>query len=249
MNDSTELVKLESERLWDQAFEQLRNAIYAGRFGPGTVLSLRHLAKSFGTSITPVRDAVARLVSLGVLDRGARNAAIVPFVTTETFTHLTSVRYEIEGLAAREAALGARADSALELAAQLDHMKGLIAAEQFGSYLEAHRAFHFKIYAMAGNPILSEIIEMLWLRFGPVLSFVVPDYVKLLKGTDYHTAIVAAIRRGDGAAAENAIISDIREAAGYISGLADARGVIRPPALNEQAVRTTAPEEGLAAVH
>lgn len=229
MVQTTELVKLESERLWDQAFEQLRAEIYAGRFGPGSVLPLRSLAESFGTSITPVRDAVSRLVSLGVLERGARNAAVVPSVSTQSLRDLTMVRCEIEGLAAREAARRASPESAAKLAAQLERMKKLIAAEAFREYLEAHRAFHFKIYAFAENPILSEMIETLWLRFGPVLTFVVPAYVKLLKGTDHHSAIVAAIGRGDSAAAEAAIVADIREAADYLVGLADAEGIIRRP--------------------
>ena len=230
MAQTTELVKLESERLWDQAFEQLRSEIYAGRFGPGSILPLRSLAESFGTSITPVRDAVSRLVSLGVLERGARNAAVVPSVSAETLRNLTTVRCEIEGLAAREAARRASPGSAAELAAQLARMKDLIKVEAFREYLEAHRAFHFKIYALAENPILSEMIETLWLRFGPVLTFVVPAYVKLLKGTDHHSAIVAAIGRGDSATAEAAIVADIREAADYLVSLADPEGIIRRPA-------------------
>ena len=56
------------------------------------------------------------------------------------------------------------------------------------SYLEHHRKFHFAIYAMSGVPLLVETIENMWLRCGPVLSFVIPEYVVLLKGTDRHTA-------------------------------------------------------------
>jgi len=229
MNDPAVLGKLESEHLWDQAFEQLRNAIYAGQFAPGSVLPLRSLADSFGTSITPVRDAVSRLISLGVLERGARNAAIVPYVTTEALEDLTTVRCQLEGLAAREAAQRGGRAAADELASHLAHMKELIAQEDFAPYLDAHRAFHFRIYQMAGNPILSELIETLWLRFGPVLAFVVPAYVKRLKGTDYHSAVVEAVRQADSAAAETAIIADIRGATAYLAGLADDRGVIMSP--------------------
>lgn len=229
MNDPAVLEKLESERLWDQAFEQLRNAIYAGQFAPGSVLPLRSLADSFGTSITPVRDAVSRLISLGVLERGARNAAIVPYATTQTLEDLTTVRCQLEGLAACEAARRGGGAAADALARQLAHMKKLIAAEDFGPYLDAHREFHFRIYKMADNPILSELIETLWLRFGPVLAFVVPAYVKRLKGTDYHEAVVEAVRREDSKAAETAIIADIRGATAYLAGLADETGIIRRP--------------------
>ena len=70
--------RIEREPLWDLAHAQLRDALLAGRFAPGTVLTLRSLAESFGTSITPVRDAVTRLVAQGVLQQGPRNSAIVP---------------------------------------------------------------------------------------------------------------------------------------------------------------------------
>ena len=75
---TTALKRIEREPLWDLAHAQLRDALLAGRFAPGTVLTLRALAESFGTSITPVRDAVTRLVAQGVLQQGPRNSAIVP---------------------------------------------------------------------------------------------------------------------------------------------------------------------------
>ena len=65
----TALKRIEREPLWDLAHTQLQDALLAGRFEPGTVLTLRSLAESFGTSITPVRDAVTRLVAQGVLSR------------------------------------------------------------------------------------------------------------------------------------------------------------------------------------
>lgn len=223
------LQRLESERLWDQAFSQLRDALYAGRFEPGSVLSLRTLAETFGTSITPVRDAVARLITLGILERGARNAAVVPFACSSRLRDLTLVRCELEGLAAREAAKRADRTSTGVLEKQLDEMKSFIARGDFGTYLDAHRRFHFQIYAMADIPILSETIENLWLRCGPVLSFVVPEYVRSLKGTDHHAAVVGAIRQGDATTAEAEIVADIQEATAYLNSLADENGRIGRP--------------------
>jgi DNA-binding GntR family transcriptional regulator len=228
MSDPAILGKLESERLWDQAFEKLRDAIYAGRFEPGSVLSLRRLAETFGTSITPVRDAVSRLISLGVLERGARNAAIVPYVTGDALEQLTIVRCQLEGLAAEEAARRGGEAAAEDLAEHLRRMKALVADDTLTTYLDVHRDFHFKIYALAGNPILSTLIETLWLRFGPVLALVVPVYVKRLK-TDHHATVVEAIRHKDSAQAKTAIIADIREAAAYLKGLAGDDGTIRRP--------------------
>ena len=102
---TTALKRIEREPLWDLAHAQLRDALLAGRFEPGTVLTLRSLAESFGTSITPVRDAVTRLVAQGVLQQGPRNSAIVPNLSRKDLADLTVVRCALEGRAAREAAL------------------------------------------------------------------------------------------------------------------------------------------------
>lgn len=225
----TALKRIEREPLWDLAHTQLRDGLLAGRFAPGTVLTLRSLAESFGTSITPVRDAVTRLVAQGVLQQGPRNAAIVPHLTARELADLTVVRCALEGRAAREAALRRNAVSIQRLTSLLATMQSLIAAKNLESYLDFHRKFHFEIYAMSGVPILVDTIENMWLRCGPVLSFVIPEYVVLLKGWDHHTAALKAITAGDADAAEREIVADITEAAHYLGGLAGAHGQLQRP--------------------
>ncbi|TCT07704.1 GntR family transcriptional regulator [Aquabacter spiritensis] len=221
------LSRIEREPLWDRAHTQLREALLAGRFEPGSALVLRQLADTFGTSITPVRDALSRLVAQRVLEQGPRNSALVPDVRANALKDLMVVRCELEGRAAREAALKADAAGLEALEALLAEMRGMIAKRRLDTYLDVHRRFHFGVYAMSGIAILVEMIENLWLRCGPVLSFVVPEYVLSLKGTDHHAALLAAIRAGDGARAEAEIIADIEEAGRYLLGLADTDGRIR----------------------
>lgn len=219
--------RIEREPLWDRAHAQLREALLAGRFEPGSALVLRQLADTFGTSITPVRDAVSRLVAQGVLDQGPRNSAIVPDVRANALKDLMVVRCELEGRAAREAARKADDAKLKDLEGLLALMREMISSRQLDAYLDVHRRFHFGVYALAGIPILQEMIENLWLRCGPILSFVVPRYVVSLKGMDHHAAVLDALRCGDGAAAEAEIIADIDEAGRYLLGLADDTGRIR----------------------
>ncbi|MFG1190924.1 GntR family transcriptional regulator [Xanthobacter flavus] len=221
------LSRLSREPLWDRAHAQLREALLAGRFEPGSALVLRHLAETFGTSITPVRDALARLVAQGVLEQGPRNSALVPDLRKSALVDITMVRCELEGRATREAAQKATPADIDALDALLADMRGMIARRALDAYLDVHRRFHFGIYALAGIPILDEMIENLWLRCGPILSFVVPEYVVLLKGTDHHQAALDALRRRDGAAAEAEIVADIEEAGRYLLSLADPSGRIR----------------------
>lgn len=223
------LQPIERETLWDQVYAQLRDALFAGRFEPGGRLVLRELAESLGTSITPVRDAVARLVANGVLQLGPRNTALVPDVGTGTLKQLIIVRTELEGRAAREAARRADQKSVAELDKRLAQMRKLIVDRKLGAYLDLHRRFHFGIYEMAEMPVLYEMIESLWLRCGPALSFVLPEYVYQLKGTDHHLKVIEALRSHDPVRAEAEIVADIEEAGQYLLSLADPQGRIRRP--------------------
>lgn len=207
----------------------MREALLAGRFEPGATLTLRFLAENFGTSITPVRDAVTRLVAQGVLQNGPRNSAVVPRLTASELKHLTIVRCALEGRAAREAAAHHDQAKLRELETQLATMHALIAERKLESYLAHHRKFHFEIYAMSRIPILVEMIENMWLRCGPALSFVIPEYVLSLKGSDHHTAALKAISAGDPDKAEAEIVADITEAASYLEGLADSTGRLTSP--------------------
>ncbi len=224
------LKRIEREPLGDIARTQLRDALFAGRFEPGSVLTLRYLAEIFGTSITPVRDAVTRLIAEGVLEQGPRSAAVVPDVKADALRHLVIVRSELEGRAAREAVAHATPADIDRLGTRLQEMRALIASRNLDTYLDIHRQFHFGIYQMSRVPVLIDMIEGLWLRCGPVLSFVIPEYVLSLKGTDHHQAILEAMRKGDPEAAEREMVADIEEAASYLMSLSDAQGRIRPRA-------------------
>ena len=204
--------------------------VLAGRSQPGASLTLRHLAESFGISITPVRDAVTRLVAQGILQLGPRNSAIVPHLTAGELKHITVIRCALEGRAARQAAQNPDQKARERLKSRLATMRALIRDRKLESYLDHHRQFHFEIYAMSGIPMLVDMIENMWLRCGPALSFVIPQYVLSLRGSDHHTAALDGILNGDPDAAEAAVIADITEAANYLAQLADTTGRLVKPA-------------------
>src|SRR5262249_56818824 len=91
-------------------------------------------AEIFGVSVTPVRDAVSRLVAQGVLQQGPRNSAIVPHLTAAELADLTVVRCELEGRAAREAARRPDAKSIQRLENPLAAMRLLIPPRELDRY-------------------------------------------------------------------------------------------------------------------
>lgn len=219
---ATGLKQIEKYTLWDRAYAELRGALLAGRFVPGQRILLRDVAGELGISLTPVRDAVNHLIAERVLERGTGGqggGAIVPPIDPDQFRQLTLMRADLESRAAYEAAAHATDSDIALLRQHLAQMTDHINEERRDHYLEMHRRFHFGIYALARMPIIQDAIETLWLRCGPVLTIVLPEYVPYLKKTDYHAAALDALQRQDAQGVADAIRRDISEAGTYIHQL------------------------------
>jgi DNA-binding GntR family transcriptional regulator len=217
----------ERESLRQRVYEELRRAVLAGHFAPGQRMTIRALAAELGTSPTPVRDALGRLHAERVLELRASGAAVMPVFTKGRLKHITAVRVALEGLAAAEAAANAKANDIAALEGTMKRLTALAGARDYTTYLELHRDFHFQLYRCSGNTLLVELIEDLWTQCGPVLAYVLPDYVQRGIGHAEHRNAVDAISRADGVAARDAIVRDIRAAAAYIESLANVDGEIR----------------------
>ena len=209
------LSSIQRSTLWDRAYASLRAALLAGKFAPGERVVLRQVADDLGTSLTPVRDAVNRLIAERVLERGGAGpagAAIVPLLDEDQFLQLMTVRASLEPLAAAAAAARMTPDQVDEVEAFLKEMKRSVQENRLGEYLDAHYQFHFCIYRACNMPIVEEIIEGAWLRCAPTLTLALPENIPSLKRYGSHVDTVKALRRCDGEAAATAIRSDIESA-------------------------------------
>lgn len=205
----------ERSTLWDGAYAALKAALLAGRYPPGERVVLRQVADGLGVSLTPVRDAVNRLIAERVLERGGAGpagAAMVPLLDEGQFNELMIVRACLEPIAAAAAASRASPAQVDEVEQFLVAMKRSVEEGRIGDYLEAHYQFHFRIYRMCAMPIIEEIIESTWLRCAPTLTLALPENIPTLKRFGSHVATVTALRGRDGEGAAAAIRSDIESA-------------------------------------
>jgi DNA-binding GntR family transcriptional regulator len=209
------LESIERSTLWDRAYAALKSALLAGKFAPGEKVVLRKVADDLGISLTPVRDAVNRLIAEKVLERGGlgpAGAAVVPLLDEDQFGQLMAVRAQLEPMAAAAAAAHATPERIAAAEAFVNEMKRSVKEHRTGDYLEAHYQFHFGIYEMCQMPIVEDIIESTWLRCAPTLTLALPENIPSLKRYAAHVAVIAALRRGDGEAAAAAIRGDIESA-------------------------------------
>ncbi len=89
----------------DGVLEQLKNAILSGELKPGAKISEPEMARRFGISRAPLREAIRRLEERKLVTHVPRQGARVTVLSPDRVRQLFVIREGIEGMAAREAAL------------------------------------------------------------------------------------------------------------------------------------------------
>lgn len=192
-----DLEKAQRMSLTMQVEVKLKNALIVGSLRPGARLVTKEIADQLGTSITPVREALLRLVSCGALNATPAQAFLVPEMSLERYEEISQIRKNLESMAV-EAAIPRLSRG--QLASLREMYQRFHAAKLAGNVEEAlhtNHLFRFQLYACAQMPTLLDLIEQLWVRIGPCFNFLYPqspDYVK--KHHDYDD-LLAALEEGD----------------------------------------------------
>ena len=106
-------------------------------------------------------------------------------------------------------------------------MRAIVDVAQAEDYLALNVDFHFTTYRAARSPLLIPLIESLWLRVGPYLNTMRTE-TTLGLGLDQHDEVLAALERGDGAAARAAVERELSEAAEIMARALAGGGVTQP---------------------
>src|SRR5919198_367881 len=101
---------LDRRTLWQRVHQHLREEIISGSLTPGAELSEVALAESLGVSRGPIREAIGRLASEGLVTVRPRRGAVVSSLSTEEFIELYQVREALELLAVKLAVPRLRPD-------------------------------------------------------------------------------------------------------------------------------------------
>lgn len=176
---------------------QLREALMSGALRPGQRLNTRELARQLGTSLTPVREALLKLVAAGALDAAPAQAFQVPVVTRERYREIATIRKSLEGLAVEAACGRIGADGFATLDRLNEAFRAAKADGRAGDALKANRAFRFALYGLAGMPALLGLIEQLWMQIGPCFNYLYPQPRLAAGGRHNHDVLLEALRAGD----------------------------------------------------
>ncbi len=205
-----------NDTLSEQAYQRLHRALMTGGLLPEQVLTVRGLAEAYGVSLTPVREAIQRLVAERALIVENGRTIRVPRLDVETYREILKIRLELEPMAARDAAM--RMDNTemdrIEALAHL-HREAIVARDAHRT-LAANTDFHISIYRASQQPILTGLIESLWLRVGPTLNLLFPTYCGSLTGVEMHVDAVDALRRRDGEGLARAVRDDLTHGSRFL---------------------------------
>lgn len=207
-----DILAFRRENLYEQTYRIIRKALMAGQFPPGHVLRLRPLAEELGISVTPVREALLRLASEHALSNDGRTLR-VPMVDVKRFREIRDLRILLEGRAAAQGAANATSATVETLEALQRRIRDLRKARDFSGALAVNEEFHFTVYGAADMPVLYDMIEGLWVQIGPILTRIFQFIDAKVAANHPHEGVIEAFRARDGAAARNAIETDILWAA------------------------------------
>lgn len=208
------IARLDPVKLRENVYFALRDAFTRGAFAPGDTFSLRVLAEQLGVSMTPVREAVRRLVAEGALIDTPSRTLKVPDFDARRAADLMAARLGLEHLVLDQAMDRIDAGGIAALQAILSRDKGGPANLPD---LMANHDFHFTLYRLSGSEVLVPLIEGLWLQYGAYLNLIInrPSAGEIEEHSHHHE-IIAALRRGDRAAAHAALEADITRSFGFL---------------------------------
>lgn len=201
---------IEKINLSERVYGRIRLALMDGQYQPGERLRISQLASEFAVSITPVREAIFRLVSEQALEMKAATAIYVPEMTVEQLKEIQLIRHLLEGEAAALAAeriTPAELDALEEL--QQRFLEVFVSDAKKASMLNWE--FHFRLISAARMPVMLKTLENMWVSMGPILRtfhIEVPQRDLDLE-THKHHEIIQALRARDPNKAKAALQADI----------------------------------------
>ncbi|WP_136443710.1 GntR family transcriptional regulator [Pacificoceanicola onchidii] len=203
------LKQIPKQSLSDRVYMDLRTALMDGQFEPGDRLKISALSEELGVSLTPVREALFRLVSEQALTMKTATAIHVPVLDAEDLLQVKLIRLSLEGDAAAAAAAKAPPKLLRDLRALQDDFLDVVATDAKRAS-QLNRQFHFQLAEASGWDIVMHTIASMWAMIGPVLNeFHRTVPTRELSGEHRHEAVLAALEAKDPEAARQAIRHDI----------------------------------------
>ncbi len=165
-------------------------------YPPGSRIIESQLAREFGTSQAPVREALRDLEGMHLIASEPHKGARVRELNPERLTQIYPVRAALEELAGREAAIRMTDEVIAALDAELAAMRQAAEDNDVRAQMTHDTRFHEIIVETAGNTILLEMWHSLRVEFGTFLSIIKSDW-DLCMIAEMHAPLLHAMKLRD----------------------------------------------------
>jgi DNA-binding GntR family transcriptional regulator len=193
---------LEISSVENGVYHALRQAIGRLELVPGQRLRLEELASRFAVSLTPVRHALRRLESEGLVVSLPRRGSRVAPLSVEELEEIQALRLGLETFLARGGAERCTAEALTEMEVARGRMERAFRAGDLDAYISSFWSLRDACYRCAGRPRLLRALGDQRIRVERYILFLCRDpeaFADLRRGPD---TLLEACRAGDGAAAE-----------------------------------------------
>jgi DNA-binding GntR family transcriptional regulator len=183
----------------EAVYRETRWRILTGALPPGTPINQAELATEFQMSPTPIREALRRLESEGLVVFIAHTMVTVSPLDLKELEDLYAIRVALDSLAGRLAAMNRTAEDVARLKGLLEPPTSSDPRQRF----ERNREFHRAVFSASGNRQLTQQLEQLWDRTERYRIVLVANEADGSNGyerghsDDEHRAIAAAVFEGD----------------------------------------------------
>jgi DNA-binding GntR family transcriptional regulator len=184
------------------AYATIREQIISGEYAMGARLGEAELATALGVSRTPIREALRRLSADGLVEAEANRGARVASWTPDDLDQIYELRALLEGHAAARAATRVTPEDLEQLAELCDRMEEAVAAgitrsDNLDTLADGNRRFHARIMAVAGNPRLHRLTDLLFQVPLSIHTYRHYSVDELDRSMRHHREILEAFRHRD----------------------------------------------------
>ena len=204
IKDQRSTQPLEILSVEDGVYRALRQEIGRLQLAPGERLRLEELAGHFQVSLTPVRHALRRLESEGLVVSVRRRGSRVAPLSVDELEEIQALRLGLESFLARYGAERCTPEALTEMRAAREKMERAFRAGDLDAYIGSFWSLRDACYRRAGRPRLARALDDQRVRVERYIRFLCRDpeaFADLRRGPD---TLLEACRARDGAAAEAA---------------------------------------------
>jgi len=216
------MAELSKLSLGDQAYGTLLKRILSGGIQDGERLVIDRLAKEFGVSLIPIREALARLHGQGLVEYTSNQGyRVAPPPTEEDYKRLFKARLAIE-YGALHIGFGKVDEGFIrtleDLNEKISHIKPAKPGKLFDTFVKLNERFHLELVSLSGSPQLIQAYDKI--GYGPQIgrrmyARGVPDIKNNIRE---HNAIISALKSGDEKVALAALEAHILEGLARFTG-------------------------------